>query len=212
MQRPIFLDTSALANPVTAAAYGIGLYPNAVLLKSICREIERLSYQLEKQAVAQQASHTVLLLLSLSTVTVRLDQQEPTAAHPDTDLLARAHQESGAIMTMDHALQDAARAQGIEVIAVQAIYRQLRQGMPRLRQLFPPPQALAVGDIIPVHITTLGQQPGVGRGRLLDGRAVVVHDGAGYLGQTIDVKVTGIKVREGGRETVFAVPGHALAA
>ncbi len=210
MVTPIFVDTCALADKGLSLACRLGLLDGQrlVVLKSVVRESLRLctAPAPNKQEAGQQATLRLAELHSLPGVTLVLDRQEPTAQHPDDDLLNRARAVQGRILTADTLLMERARASGLGVVAVQALTDQLRALAGELGALFPPLQTVAEGESLTVRIAKLGHHEGQGVGYLEDGRMVVVSDGAPYLGATLDVQVDRIHRTAMGRETVFAHP------
>ncbi|MBI3911532.1 MAG: TRAM domain-containing protein [Armatimonadetes bacterium] len=211
MVTSIFVDTCALADKGLSLSCRLGLLDgqHLVVLKSVVRESLRLrtAPAPDKQEVGQQAVLTLAELHSLPCVTVVLDRKEPTAKHPDDDLLNRARAVQGRILTADTLLQERARTSGIGVVAMQELNDRLRTLAGELGALFPPLQAIGEGEIVTVHIAKLGQHEGQGVAYLGDGRKLVVSDGAPYLGATLDVQVDRIHRGVGGRELLFA---HAL--
>ncbi|MCI0441408.1 MAG: TRAM domain-containing protein [Chloroflexi bacterium] len=210
MVTPIFVDTCALADKGLSLSCRLGLLDgqHLVVLKSVVRESLRLrtAPAPDKQEVGQQATLRLAELHSLPGVTLVLDRKEPTAQHPDDDLLNRARAVQGRILTADTLLLERARASGLGVVAVQDLTDRLRALAGELGALFPPLRAIEEGESLTVRIAKLGQHEGQGIGYLKDGRKVVVNDGAPYLGATLDVQVDRIHRTAMGREAVFAHP------
>ena len=78
---PLFLDTCALADPITVAAYRLGVLRDGVVLRSVAREIATLGTDSAKQEAGRQAALMVVTLHGLPQARITFDDEAPRAAH-----------------------------------------------------------------------------------------------------------------------------------
>ena len=209
MPQPTFLDTCALPNYGTVVLYRLGVLKDAVLLKSVRNEILkfRTDPDPDRQEVGQRAAWTLLELQSLPDVRVTMDDEEPTAKHPDKDLLNRAQAATGRILTADDRVYRDALARGIDAIFVIDFSNRLQLMIPELPARFPPLREISPGEILTVRVKRKGKKDHEGIAYLEDHRKVVVNGGASYIGQVLEVQVIStIPQERSGQALIFAVP------
>jgi uncharacterized protein YacL len=210
MEQPIFIDTCALAHKITPVAYRLGYLNQAIVLRSVSREVVGLCASADpvKREAGQRAALALAKMHSLSGVTITFDDQEPWADKADEDLLLRAELDGGRILTDDGPLQSLARQRNIAVISVHDLLRQLYPLAFELAAVFPPLQEITQGGVLLVNIVKPGQKDGQGIAYLVDGRKVVVSDARTYLGQALAVQVTYIHTTDAGQQILFADPAQ----
>lgn len=110
----------------------------------------------------------------------------------DDKLVALALKLEAALLTIDFALNQVARAQGVTVLNMNALANAVRA-------------ALIPGETFSLRVIQEGREPDQGVGYLEDGTMVVVEKGREYLDRTITVEVTKLINKEAGR-IIFARP------
>ena len=100
----------------------------------------------------------------------------PGYAGVDAKLIALCQRSGATLVSTDHNLVKAAGLRGIPVLNPHALGESLRP-------------ALISGDRLSLTIEREGTEPGQGVGFLEDGTMVVIEDGGGLVGQTVDVEV-----------------------
>lgn len=203
LPQPLFLDTCALADPSLITAYRMGMLHEGVVLQSIAREIAALCTDSAHQEAGQQAARTVIVLHSLPHTQIVLDHEAPRDAHGDADLLQRAAEARGGILTVDRALQRAARERGVAVVAMQTLHAHLQPLVQELSRLAHTPPPLAPGTRLCVRITKRGEQ-GAGISYLEAGYTVVVTNGGDCVGQEVEVIVKSMRRNTVGKAIVLA--------
>ena len=106
-----------------------------------------------------------------------LEDSVPEHAEVDGKLVALSSRAEATLITTDHNLGKAAGIRGIEVLNPHALGESLRPGV-------------VTGERLTVSLSRAGSEPGQGVGYLDDGTMVVVEQGAGLVGQDVEVEVT----------------------
>lgn len=110
----------------------------------------------------------------------------------DDKLVALALKLEAPLLTVDFALNQVARAQGIPVLNMNALTNAMRA-------------ALIPGESFTLRVLQEGRESDQGVGYLEDGTMVVIEKGREYLDRTITVEVTKLINKESGR-IIFAKP------
>jgi uncharacterized protein YacL len=110
----------------------------------------------------------------------------------DDKLVALALKLDASLLTIDFALNQVAKAQGVPVMNLNALTNALRT-------------ALIPGETFTLRVLQEGRETDQGIGYLDDGTMVVVERGREYLDRTITVEVTKLINKEAGR-IIFAKP------
>lgn len=110
----------------------------------------------------------------------------------DDKLVALALKLEAPLLTVDFALNQVARAQGVLVLNMNALANAVRA-------------ALIPGETFALRVLQEGREPDQGVGYLEDGTMVVIEKGHEYLDRTITVEVTKLINKESGR-IIFARP------
>lgn len=100
----------------------------------------------------------------------------PEHSEVDAKLIALAAKTGAKLVTTDHNLQQAAGLRGIVVVNPHALGESMRP-------------SVLTGDRVEITVEREGSEPGQGVGYLDDGTMVVLEDGAGRLGETVEVEV-----------------------
>ena len=199
---PLFLDTCALADPITVAAYRLGVLRDGVVLRSVAREIATLCTDSAKQEAGRQAALTVLTLHGLPQAWIAFDDEAPRAAHGDEDLLQRAAEVQGGILTADRGLQEAAHQRGVRAVTLQTLSRHLQSLADTLTGLFALSQELTTGTRLRVRIVKCGDR-GAGMAYPAPGQTVVVAEGGGLVGHEVEVCIERTRRSPDGKTTLY---------
>jgi uncharacterized protein YacL len=113
----------------------------------------------------------------------------------DDKLVALGIRLSAPILTIDFPMNQVAKAQGVEVLNINALANAVRS-------------AYIPGEVFPLRVLQEGREAGQGVGYLEDGTMVIVENGRQYLDRTIFVEVTKLINKEAGR-IIFAKPSEA---
>ena len=135
----------------------------------------------------------LLTSLSAGATSVQVFEADfPEIPTVDAKLVRLALTSGGTLLTVDHNLTKVARVEGATVVNIHEVADALKP-------------VLLPGDDLRIEITREGKERDQGVGYLGDGTMVVVADGAGLVGSTVDVRVTTVLQTAGGR-MVFAKP------
>lgn len=104
----------------------------------------------------------------------------------DAKLVKLARSSGGALVTVDYNLTKVARVENATVLNINELAESLRP-------------VLLPGDGLHMALAKEGKEAGQGVGYLEDGTMVVVQDGAGFVGQEVDVEVTSVLQTSAGR-------------
>ncbi len=133
------------------------------------------------------------LLQEESPVPVRLTEEDvETVREVDDKLIALAKEMDASILTNDYNLNRVAELQGVMVLNVNELANAVKT-------------VLLPGETFDIHVIQEGKEVNQGVGYLDDGTMVVVEEGQGYMGQTIDVVVGKVLQTAAGR-MIFARP------
>jgi len=120
-----------------------------------------------------------------------IDDDVEGISEVDDKLVALAIQKDAYLITNDYPLAKVAESQGVTVLNINLLSNVVRA-------------VYIPGESFMLNIFQEGTDPEQGVGYLDDGTMVVVEDGRGYMGETIEVEVTRLINRPAGR-IIFAV-------
>lgn len=121
-----------------------------------------------------------------------VDQDMPAVREVDDKLIALAKELDAAILTNDYNLNRVAELQSVQVLNVNELANAVKT-------------VLLPGETFTIHVLQEGKEYNQGVGYLDDGTMVVVEEGIGYIGSTIDVTVNKVLQTAAGR-MIFARP------
>ncbi|MBN1246272.1 MAG: PIN domain-containing protein [Anaerolineae bacterium] len=121
-----------------------------------------------------------------------VDQDVPTVREVDDKLIALAKEMGAAILTNDYNLNRVAELQSVQVLNVNELANAVKT-------------VLLPGETFTIHVLQEGKEYNQGVGYLDDGTMVVVEEGIGFIGSTIDVTVNKVLQTAAGR-MIFARP------
>jgi uncharacterized protein YacL len=116
----------------------------------------------------------------------------------DAKLVKLAQELNATLLTNDYNLNKVASFQDVQVLNINDLSQ-------AIRPTFLP------GDDIDLKIVKEGKEPSQGVGYLNDGTMVVVEEGRGYIGEELEVVVTGSLQTSAGR-MIFARPKTSMVA
>jgi uncharacterized protein YacL len=176
----VFVDTSALMDGRIALVAGAGFMPGTLVVpRSVLAELQFLADQAdsEKRKRARRGLDIVKELQDNDMVAVRILQDGVKAAEGvDNRLISLAKKYSGSICTNDFNLNKLATVEGIAILNVNELTKQLR--MPYLP-----------GDVMEVELTQKGSGARQAIGHLSDGTMVVVERADRLIGKTVKIEI-----------------------
>ena len=178
-RRKVYIDTSALMDGrILAIAQSGFLADELVIPRSVIREMQLLAdgTNSEKRVRARRGMDVVNELERVEYCDVKILPDELDRTLVDERLIALAHENRGAICTVDYNLAKVAMTENIDVLNVNELAMVLRS------EYLP-------GDRIKIKINTIGTNQGQGVGHLEDGTMVVVDNAAKRVGQEVDVEI-----------------------
>ncbi len=177
--RPIFVDTSVLIDGrIIAVAQSGFIGDTLVIPRSVVGELQFLADNADhdKRARARHGLDVVAELQKMTTVSVEVLQDGSKAEEGvDERLLKLAKEHSGAICTIDFNLNKVAQVEGIAVLNVNELAKQLRA-------LYLP------GETTTIHLLQKGQDTHQAVGYLEDGTMVVVEQANKFIGSAVEVE------------------------
>ncbi|MGO3701901.1 MAG: PIN/TRAM domain-containing protein [Candidatus Saccharimonadales bacterium] len=175
----VYVDTSVLMDgrilPIAETGF---ITAELVIPRSVIGELQLLAdgSDHEKRARARFGLDLAQKLRECESVTVTLLQDGSVAKEGvDERLLNLAKKNGGMICTIDYNLNKVAQVEGINVLNVNELAKNVR-----LSHL--------PGEVIQLAITQKGQDNHQGVGHLEDGTMVVVENGNKYIGKTVAVE------------------------
>ena len=186
----VYVDTSVLMDgrilPIAETGF---ITAELVIPRSVIGELQLLAdgSDHEKRARARFGLDLAQKLRECESVTVTLLQDGSVAKEGvDERLLSLAKKNGGMICTIDYNLNKVAQVEGIGVLNVNELAKNVR-----LSHL--------PGEVIQLAITQKGQDNHQGVGHLEDGTMVVVENGNKYIGKTIAVEFVRALQTDAGR-------------
>jgi uncharacterized protein YacL len=187
--RPLVLDTSALIDGRIAdlAATGIIQYP-VVIPTFVLAELQTLadSGDKMKRARGRRGLELVSRLQRSPAIDVSIDTTEVAGAGVDAKLVELAQQMQATIVTTDVALNRMAGIHHVRILNLNDVASALKP-------------ALIPGQTFGVRLIKAGEQATQGVGYLEDGTMVVAEDGAGQIGEQVQLVVTSTLQTSAGR-------------
>jgi uncharacterized protein YacL len=108
----------------------------------------------------------------------------------DTRLVTLAHELNARLLTNDENLAQVARLHGLTVLSINELSKAVQS-------------ELSAGDEIEIMLVKTGREKHQGVGYLPDGAMIVVNQGAGLIGSTVRVIISGTTQTSAGR-LIFA--------
>ncbi len=205
-QRPIILDTSVIIDGRIADICETGLIDQRLIVpRFVLRELQAVADSNDrlKRTRGRRGLDVLNKLQSNTSLDIEipdfdLDQRE-AAEGVDLQLLTVAQRLNGRVATNDYNLNKVAQLRGVKIININDLAGALKP-------------VVLPGEAMNVKVIKAGEEPGQGVGYLDDGTMVVVEQGRGRIGETVEINVTSVLQTSAGRmifgrlEGVPAVP------
>jgi uncharacterized protein YacL len=191
--RPLILDSSALIDGRFIDFAGSGLVQSPIVVpRFVIEELQRLADLGDKQkrSRGRRGLDMIGKLQRTAGVDVSIDDSNLVVQPVDQMLIELANGMNGMVVTTDAALERIGQIRGVPVLNVHDVATTLRP-------------TVVPGEQIRLAIIREGEQPGQGIGYLDDGTMVVVDDGAGFIGEDVQL-VIGTSVQTSAGRIVFA--------
>jgi len=187
--RPMVLDTSAIIDgrildmANTGVLTGLLVAPRFVLneLQAIADSSDKL-----KRARGRRGLDILTKLQTNAAVDFSVEERDAEGATVDQMLVAMSQDLHARLVTTDYNLVKIAEVRGVDVINLNDVADAMRP-------------VVLPGERLSVEIIKPGESPGQGVGYLEDGTMVVVEQGAGKKGRTVEVIVTSMLQTSAGR-------------
>lgn len=189
----LFIDTSVLMDGRVLSVASAGfLMGEVVIPRSVIAELQLLADKSDhdKRAKARRGLDVIRDLQSMDNVTVEILQDGSAPEGVDDRLISLTRQHGGALCTLDFNLNKVASVQGIQVLNINELAKQLRM-------------VYVAGDTLRVRLGSKGQDKHQAVGHLDDGTMVVVEHAVDQVGKTVDTVVIRSLQTDAGR-MVFA--------
>ncbi len=190
--KPYILDTSVVIDGRIADIIETGVIDNPIVMpRFVLIELQNIADSSDKlrRARGRRGLDVLNRLRNNSNIDMQVYERElPEMENQpvDSKLLILARHMEGKIVTGDFNLNKVARLQNVPVINLNEIAN-------AIKPVFLP------GEEITVKIVKAGEEAGQGIGYLDDGTMVVVEDGRGSIGNTVDITVTSMLQTSAGR-------------
>ena len=179
------LDASILMDGRIAAVARTGLLEGELVTADfILAELQEMASSPDgaKRLRGQRGLDTVKALPALQIEST----PRPAPLESDVALMSLAREKGATLVTADGLMHKAARVAGLSAINLNDLAMALRT-------------VTTAGDVLRVHLSKEGKEPGQGVGYLEDGAMLVVEGGSARIGQTVRVTVTSVLQTSAGR-------------
>lgn len=178
--KAVLIDTSVLMDGRIVAIVQAGFIPGPLVIpRSVVGELQFLADNgdSEKRSRARSGLDVIKDLQAMDGITVELLQDGSKADEGvDERLLALAKKDGASICTIDFNLNKVAQVEGITVLNVNELAKNLRM-------------SYLPGDVVTLDLTTGGSDSHQAVGHLDDGTMVVVEQARQLIGQTTEVEI-----------------------
>jgi len=189
LNRPLILDTSAIIDgrildiAKTGFISGLILIPNFILI-----ELQQVSDSSDnlKRSRGRRGFEIVSELKKVAGLKIEIWDKDGASKAVDERLLRLAKSLHGKIITTDFNLNKLALAHGVGVLNVNDLANAVKT-------------VSIPGEKMEIKVVHVGKDPKQGVGYLPDGTMIVVEDGVGLLGKTINMEVTRVIQGSAGR-------------
>ena len=188
------LDASALMDGRIAAVCRTGVIDGDIATADfILAELQDMAASPDavKRLRGQHGLETVKAIPQLQI----LPTDSPAPSETDVALMALAREKSATLLTADSLMHKAARVAGVSAINLNDLAMALRT-------------VTAAGDGLALRLTKPGKEPHQGVGYLEDGTMLVVENGSGHIGDTVEVTVTSVLQTSAGRMAFAKLNGE----
>ncbi|WP_184207506.1 PIN/TRAM domain-containing protein [Prosthecobacter dejongeii] len=195
---PLLLDTNVIIDGRIAAVVQTGFLSGALVVpRFVLDELQRLTESGDAQKVirGRRGLEVMEKMRTLSDLRLSIHEDPPGtlrdgAISVDTRLVSLARELNARLLTNDENLAKVARLRGIIVLSFNDLSLALQ------------PQ-LSPGDELSLALTKPGKDKHQAVGYLADGTMIVVNQAAAFLGQTVEISISGALPTSAGR-LIFA--------
>jgi len=198
--RPLLIDTSALIDGRFADVAATGfLQAPLVIPRFVVAELQTLADSSDpmKRAKGRRGLEFTSRLQRTPRLDVTIDESPVPGKAVDQMLVELARTMPAVIVTTDVALSQVAKIAGVAVLNLNDLANSLKS-------------SLIPGEVLTVKLIRAGEQPGQGVGYLPDGAMIVAENGAGRVGQTVELMVTSSLQTSAGRLIFARIPENSL--
>lgn len=196
LARPKVLDASALIDGRIADMARMGFVEGEMIVPGFVLESLRqdaASADSVRRLRGRRGLDTLTALQANEQLSVRVaDGEESVTTDAELRLLRLAKEAGAAVLVSGNGLDKLAAASGVTVLNLMALAAALRP-------------VILPGEKLQVQVIKAGKEPGQGVGYLPNGTMIVVEEGDGLIGQTVDATVTSALQTSAGR-MIFARP------
>lgn len=176
----VYVDTSVLIDgrivDIVSTGFMLG---SLVIPRSVIRELQLLAdgRDNEKRARARRGLDVIRILQDSSETNVSiLADKTDVSEGVDERLLTLVKKNGGKLLTIDYNLNKVAQVEGIAVLNINELAKQLRM-------------SFLPGDTMTIELTSTGSNNGQAVGHLDDGTMVVVDGAKSRVGQKVEIEV-----------------------
>jgi uncharacterized protein YacL len=191
----VVIDTSALIDGRLEGVVKSGfVFGKIIVPKFVLDELQHIADSTDslRRARGRRGMDVLSGIQKVPSVKLEIIYDEPRVKGTDSKLVAVAKRLKAKIVTVDYNLNKVATLQGVEVLNVNELSETLKP-------------VVLPGERVQVKIVQKGKERGQGVGYLPDGTMIVVENGEGLVGQTIDAEVVRIFQSVAGK-MVFVEP------
>lgn len=194
--RPNVLDTTAIVDGRVADLAEAGIFESRFVVPTfVLDELQSAADSADRQRRSRGRRGLDVLNRLRANKAVDIDVMSPRDADIDeatleSRVVIMAHQLEGRVVTIDPNVTKLAGVRNVPVINIHDVSLALKP-------------SFVAGDAISVRLVKSGEEPDQGVGYLDDGTMVVVENGRGQIGRTVQVNVTSTLQTSAGR-LVFA--------
>lgn len=178
-QGSIFVDTSVLMDGRIIHIAQTGFIPGTLVVpRSVIAELQFLAdnSDADRRERARRGLDVIKQLQAIEQVSVQILQDGKATEGVDNRLLELAKQRAGILCTIDFNLNKVAQVEGIQVLNVNDLAKDLRM-------------SYLPGDVIRLELKQKGQDGHQAVGHMSDGTMVVVEHASAYIGSEQTVQI-----------------------
>lgn len=180
---PKILDTSVIIDGRIAEVIETGFLEGPLVVSNyVLEELQHIADSSDhlRRERGRRGLDIINRIQTSGRIEVRVDNRTiHTPKEVDAKLLVLTTKLRGCIVTNDYNLNKVAAVQGITVLNINDLANALRP-------------VVIPGERMRLHVLKEGKEPDQGLAYLEDGTMVVIENGRGYIGQTVDAVVTSV--------------------
>ena len=191
---PLLLDTNIVIDGRIPRLYQTGFLTGTLVIpRLVLDELQRLadSHDPIKSERGKRGLSVLEQMRGMRDLDLTIHEDGSSAALPvDTRLVMLARELNARLLTNDENLAQVARLRGIVVLSINELSRAVQS-------------ELSAGDEVDIALVKAGKDKHQAVGYLPDGAMIVVNQGAGLIGRTVRVSISGTTQTSAGR-LIFA--------